>query len=130
MSGYATHDDHNFTQIFTEQMPFAHLRDGDVLMEVVIRGRRPPRPGPGTASLNDRMWDLMQDCWETLPSARPSVEEIIRRISLSHSEMHERRERESMRCFLDKVDILSVPRPVVILAPVTFRRGRKVTLDH
>lgn len=44
--------------------------------------------------------------------------------------MHERRERESMRSLLDKVDILSVPRPVVILAPVTFRRGRKVTLDH
>lgn len=76
------------------------------------------------------MWDLMQECWATLPSARPSVEEIIRRISLSHPEMHERRERESMKCFLDKVDILSVPRPVVILAPVTFRRGRKVTLDH
>lgn len=68
-----------FLQVFTEAVPFSHLRDGPVLVEVVIHNRRPPRPSEPAMQrgLDDNMWKLMQDCWANSPTDRPRIDGIV-----------------------------------------------------
>ena len=53
------------------------------MVEVVMHDRRPPRP-PEPAlqrGLNDKMWDLMQLCWDGSPDRRPTVDAIVEVLS-------------------------------------------------
>ncbi|TDL20565.1 kinase-like protein [Rickenella mellea] len=65
-------------EIFTGQIPFANLRDGEVILAVAVNDERPSRPSePATSrGLDDEHWRLMQSCWATLPVERPSMDEV------------------------------------------------------
>lgn len=67
-----------YVQIFTDEVPFHYLRDGEVVLEVAIKDTRPRRPQEPAMSrgLSDPLWDLMQRCWATHPSARPDMEAV------------------------------------------------------
>ena len=69
-------------KIFTEEVPFAHLRDGEVVLEVAVRDGRPPRPSePATSrGLSDDMWSLIQACWDVQPENRPRMSDTLLRI--------------------------------------------------
>ena len=52
-------------------------------MAVALDGRRPIRP-PDPAKeqgLSDKLWNLMEHCWNTDPGVRPSAEQIVEQIS-------------------------------------------------
>lgn len=70
-------------QVFTGKIPFADLRDGQVVVEVAFHDQRPSRPPEPAAArgLDDHMWDLMQDCWRTQPADRPDMSVVLDRLT-------------------------------------------------
>ncbi len=69
-------------KVFTNKPPFAGLRDGAVIMAIMIEDRRPQRPSePATSrGLNDNIWDLMQACWKKERALRPNMTEVVKQI--------------------------------------------------
>lgn len=70
------------TKVFTNAVPFSHLRDGQVIMQVVIEKRTPPRPQlDAWLGLTNEIWELMQHCWSYEPEERPSMNDVMSKIS-------------------------------------------------
>lgn len=63
-------------QIFTERMPFSHIRNDLRVVLAVLAGDRPRRPH--CPQINDDMWEILQSCWEFDPSQRPSMASLLR----------------------------------------------------
>ncbi|KAJ8073718.1 hypothetical protein PM082_011996 [Marasmius tenuissimus] len=42
----------------------------------VAQGKRPSRP-ENTPKLTDPMWDLMETCWNALPTSRPTADQVL-----------------------------------------------------
>ncbi|KAG6845132.1 hypothetical protein H0H87_000368 [Tephrocybe sp. NHM501043] len=76
-----------FHQIFTGRLPyFEAIRESTVIM-TILRGGTPTRPQNGDPSwvergLNDRIWDLLKDCWKFEPSDRPDMGSVISRLRI------------------------------------------------
>ena len=68
--GYDTH----LHKLFAEVAPFADKPPSTVAVEV-LSGKRPDRPiHPG---LTDKLWDLVQRCWEQEPLRRPEISKVV-----------------------------------------------------
>ncbi|KAF9259857.1 kinase-like protein, partial [Marasmius fiardii PR-910] len=66
--------------IFERKIPFHELRfEVAVIYTVVIQRRHPSCPD--SASLNDTMWEIMMDCWNTEPWERPEASEVLTRVT-------------------------------------------------
>jgi len=65
-------------EVFTGKIPFEHLiKDGAVVIEVLVKNGRPPRPcGPAAHQLSDSIWSMMMKCWALDPSDRPPMADI------------------------------------------------------
>jgi len=45
--------------------------------KVVFEGERPSRPGdPEKLGFTDRVWEILQGCWEENPLARPTIDVV------------------------------------------------------
>ncbi|TDL25371.1 kinase-like protein [Rickenella mellea] len=66
-------------EVFTDEPPFSHLRDSQVLMAVIIRDERPRDPGwlARVRGLDDNLWKIMKSCWATQPSDRPDIRIVL-----------------------------------------------------
>ncbi|GLB43600.1 putative protein tyrosine kinase [Lyophyllum shimeji] len=69
-------------EIFTEQVPFAHLQRDAAVMFKVSGGERPTRPPQSSPSwsawgLTEDIWTLMEDCSKSGPEDRLTTDEII-----------------------------------------------------
>ncbi|KAG6839081.1 hypothetical protein C0991_006147, partial [Blastosporella zonata] len=69
-------------EIFTGQVPFAHLLREAVIVTKVTSGERPALPPHSSPSwavwgLTEGIWALMQACWNADPMRRPMVSSII-----------------------------------------------------
>jgi hypothetical protein len=42
----------------------------------VTHGKRPTRPSTDIRGLNDKIWNLVTDCWDKRPNERPTAQEI------------------------------------------------------
>lgn len=62
-------------EIISGHMPFRKIPHHAVILEV-SNGARPRRKRCFTESL----WEMMELCWETQPNARPSIEDVLRRL--------------------------------------------------
>ena len=62
-------------QVFTGAVPFGTSPPGVAAM-AIMHGNRPPRP-PNLAN-TDKLWGLMQRCWDQKPLLRPKVSEVLR----------------------------------------------------
>jgi hypothetical protein len=79
---------HPSSQIFSGDSPFADIRIGWAIAAKVIRGERPFRPSDckpwgyncKSLGLDDEMWALVEDCWNTNPDLRPTAREIVQRL--------------------------------------------------
>ncbi|KAK1227559.1 hypothetical protein PQX77_009469 [Marasmius sp. AFHP31] len=74
-------------EIFTCLQPFHELRDDIAVILQVIGNNRPKRPRNIT-ELTDDMWSIMQSCWHSNPSSRPTaavlLDEVEKIISREH----------------------------------------------
>ncbi|KAJ8083200.1 Rho guanine nucleotide exchange factor [Marasmius tenuissimus] len=67
-------------EIYTALSPFHELpNDAAVIFHVVVSEKRPMRP-VGIPELNDRMWNIMEACWNTNSAIRPKATEVLHRI--------------------------------------------------
>ncbi|KAF9255402.1 kinase-like protein [Marasmius fiardii PR-910] len=66
-------------EIFTGSIPFHELNDAAVIVAVLIYNKQPSRPE--LALLNDGMWDIMVDCWNTNPRLRPAASDVLARVA-------------------------------------------------
>ena len=69
-------------KIYTGYIPFHNIvRDGTV-MKKVVEGSRPPRPAD-TSLLSDKIWKVIEMCWNQEPQDRPSAQSVIEQLPLA-----------------------------------------------
>ena len=61
-------------QIFARQAPFSE-EGGVAGIYSMLSGRRPPRPDH--PELSDPIWEMINGCWECVPSRRRTITEAI-----------------------------------------------------
>ena len=71
-------------QTFFDSTPF-HDKTDHQIMRLVMQGKRPDRlESPGMVRMEDDTWDLIQRCWEPIPSNRSTIEEIATALASRH----------------------------------------------
>ncbi|KAG5728061.1 Serine/threonine-protein kinase A-Raf [Termitomyces sp. T112] len=73
-------------EIFTGRLPFYEVTRESTVLIKVLRGDIPTHPQQDDPAwlehgLNERIWDLMENCWKFQPSERPKMATIITRIN-------------------------------------------------
>ncbi|KAF5373249.1 hypothetical protein D9615_007439 [Tricholomella constricta] len=73
-------------EIFTGRIPFFELPRDTAVMLRVQTGTRPSRPEASSVSwsswgLTEALWSLMGDCWRQHPGDRPTVGDVIARLT-------------------------------------------------
>ncbi|KAG6889641.1 hypothetical protein C0995_015756 [Termitomyces sp. Mi166 len=73
-------------EIFTGTVPFANLQRESTIELQIMNGARPEKPSDdsppwGEWGLTTPIWTLMEECWYTDPSNRPTVSQIIDRLT-------------------------------------------------
>lgn len=63
-------------EVLTSKDPYHEHPMFTVIAKVAVGGT-PNRPETIT---NDKVWNLMEDCWKLKPSERPSIQEVVRRL--------------------------------------------------
>ncbi|KAG6848914.1 hypothetical protein H0H93_012851 [Arthromyces matolae] len=93
-------------EIFTGRLPFFEASNYASVALCIIRGEIPTKPHDDDPAwvkhgLNDRIWDLMKDCWCFKPSDRPDIATVISRFGVDAPvdlrEPGEWTEKEAMR---------------------------------
>ncbi|CAE6501117.1 unnamed protein product [Rhizoctonia solani] len=72
-------------EIWTSAAPFAGHPDANVVLEVANKGRHPPRPHNTifiTKSKTDKVWSLLQACWNVNPGVRPSIRAVLESLTM------------------------------------------------
>ncbi|KDQ07854.1 hypothetical protein BOTBODRAFT_590033 [Botryobasidium botryosum FD-172 SS1] len=70
-------------ELFTAEVPFFNVQETMVIVKV-WEGELPQRPCDDKTiarGLDDKMWQLMTDCWHSTPSKRPSVAHVVARLA-------------------------------------------------
>ncbi|KAG6809030.1 hypothetical protein H0H92_001884 [Tricholoma furcatifolium] len=72
-------------EIFTGEMPYAHITRDATIIYKVLSGERPQRPPDASPSwsvwgLKESIWKLMETCWDSDPAQRPNASVIIESI--------------------------------------------------
>ncbi|KAG6913526.1 hypothetical protein DXG01_006194, partial [Tephrocybe rancida] len=73
-------------EIFTGCLPFFELSNPIVIVAGIIQGHTPTRPETGNLAwgirgLNERVWNLMKECWHFKPSTRPDMTQILLKLT-------------------------------------------------
>ena len=70
-------------QVMTHKLPYNHIKHGS---EVVIRsskGELPKRPNESRVverGLDDKLWNLLLECWSKNAGERPTIENVLTRL--------------------------------------------------
>ena len=74
----------NFTQLFTHERPYSDIRKNIQVVFKKAQGELPHRPQDERVvrrGLDDRMWELLCQCWAKKPNDRPTIEQLSVRLS-------------------------------------------------
>lgn len=69
------HHSPSLTQVFTGMVPFGTCQPSMAAI-AIMRGDRPPRPAHTACS--NKLWELIQRCWDGMPHLRPDISEVLR----------------------------------------------------
>jgi serine/threonine protein kinase len=62
-------------EVFTGQDPYSSHQD--YYVPVLLNGGTPPADrGSTTVDMSSNMWELLESCWQTDPTMRPSMSDI------------------------------------------------------
>jgi len=93
-------------ELFTGQLPFSYLSESTPsIFKMVLDGKFPERPldkDVVSRGLDDKMWGLMENCWNINPTQRPSAAVILDHLEAA-LQAHPRDDSDS--------DISASPRP-------------------
>ncbi|KAK7037376.1 Rho guanine nucleotide exchange factor [Paramarasmius palmivorus] len=69
-----------YYEIITGLVPFYDLSKEAAVLLAVIQGKRPVRPS--NIMISDALWALINDCWNTEPTSRPTAENLLCRLPI------------------------------------------------
>ena len=65
--------------MLTGAPPFASRQKPELACEVVLGGKRPPRPNNSeNLGITNEIWDLLELCWRKDASLRPTANHVVR----------------------------------------------------
>lgn len=67
-------------QIFSGKLPFGEISNEYQVVLMVMSGKKLSRPPAETCSqfgLNDNIWKLLEACWQTDPTERPTARRVV-----------------------------------------------------
>ncbi|KAK7027403.1 hypothetical protein VNI00_015239 [Paramarasmius palmivorus] len=67
-----------YYEIITGLLPFHNLRNELAVLSAIFRGLRPEKPQ--NIDIQDEVWLLMNECWESEPALRPTAENLLQRL--------------------------------------------------
>ncbi|PVF99438.1 kinase-like protein [Serendipita vermifera] len=70
-------------EVMTGNLPYRSCKSNQQLMRMTLNGEQPasrPMQRKTTNEKEDRLWDLMENCWGTKPELRPRAEEVWREL--------------------------------------------------
>jgi len=67
-------------EILTGKLPFFYLRQDTTVIAFVQDGKRPERSKCLPSVFTNSMWALLENCWDTAPESRPSMDSIVERL--------------------------------------------------
>lgn len=71
----------SISQVFTGDFPFRDLRTDIILLQSLdCSFVRPTNADVISNGLDDRVWELMMNCWRVEPSARPTASDVAERL--------------------------------------------------
>ncbi len=79
-------------QLFTHEVPYANIKRKIQLLFRKEHGLLPDRPQGEQVikrGLDDSTWELLCECWSKNPEDRPSVNELVKKLSERHVTIHE-----------------------------------------
>ncbi|QRV82294.1 fibroblast growth factor receptor 2 [Ceratobasidium sp. AG-Ba] len=82
-------------EILTDVPPFGEKTKGPRLVTLLAQRKRPQRSDhPKIEEYHgaDKLWDLFTECWEEDPVARPTADDVVRRVSPILRELGRRKE--------------------------------------
>ncbi|KAF9784463.1 kinase-like domain-containing protein, partial [Thelephora terrestris] len=62
-------------EVFSGQVPFHDKQNTVAVITAISTDERPPRPTH--QELSDQLWELIEKCWQTDPSHRPTIREVV-----------------------------------------------------
>ena len=74
----------NFVQLFTHEMPYSDIRKNIQVVFKKAQGELPNRPKDEHVvrrGLDDRMWELLCQCWVKKPNDRLTIEQLLVQLS-------------------------------------------------
>lgn len=119
-------------QIFTLDVPYSGMRDGDVVLRVIRSKERPPRPPDhaGKFGLSDRLWKLIVSCWDHYPQSRPSMDIVVQKLTAGTTVSNEHTSQPSGPD-LQKINVFYIPDTTVILPSIdSVLSSRRSTLSR
>lgn len=72
----------------TGERPYKDISNDMQVISHLMQGNKPRRPSKST--VNPSVWDLMECCWHTTPSARPKMELVLLRMEKFYEERKKR----------------------------------------
>ena len=66
-------------QVLTGTLPFGKISGSEVVFKVLMGGRPSKPANAPKLGLSDDIWELLEGCWETERTSRPSVEGVLTR---------------------------------------------------
>ena len=73
------------TQVLVGTAPFGKLSGSEVVFKV-LGGERPSKPANAPElGLSDEVWRLLEDCWRTERTLRPSIKDVLGRVRMGAS---------------------------------------------
>ncbi|KAF9781255.1 kinase-like domain-containing protein, partial [Thelephora terrestris] len=73
-----TGDIYAFAMVLTGSPPFAHRQKPEVAVDVVLEGKRPPRPkNSESLGITNEIWNLLEMCWAKNVASRPKVGQVV-----------------------------------------------------
>jgi hypothetical protein len=68
--------------MFSGNQPFEDIKNDYRFMVALQQGTQPSCPKCFIRGLNSEIWDLIENCWATEPSERPSAGDIVKRLQV------------------------------------------------
>jgi hypothetical protein len=79
---------------YSGALPFAGVPNTDKVVQMVINGQRPPRPGGADIhGLTDGVWGIVQTCWSQEPHSRLRAFQVVEGLEkaiVAYGQYHER----------------------------------------
>jgi hypothetical protein len=75
-------------QVLTGELPFHNIKPLE-LAHHVLRGVRPDKPtNAEDIGISDRLWELMQRCWDGDKTQRPLIKEVVEVVGNAAANWH------------------------------------------